>query len=291
MSFSDAIYWIKERESIRIRKEQNQLMPWTRDPILRSYRFCNVRREDDTVTRWIADNVRDRFAGHENLWLALCLCRIVNWPPTLKYLMLNRDDKVAWPCFDGFDPKWLEAALYQRTARGEKAFTGAYIIPTGEKGESKAHFVAHTMIGALWSRRSRARFRLAFSDPVPRLAIVHQMLQEYQGWGPFLSYQAVVDMRFTELLSEAADVQTWAAAGPGTIRGLNRVAGRSIDFPLGQNQACNEIVALWSRLVNDSEVEMDLSDVPNVMCEVDKYLRVKNGEGKPRARYVPGRGA
>jgi hypothetical protein len=32
------------------------------------------------------------------------------------------------------------------------------------------------------------------------------------------------------------------------------------------------------------------SDVPNILCETDKYLRVKNGEGKPRALYVPGRG-
>lgn len=48
---------------------------------------------------------------------------------------------------------------------------------------------------------------------------------------------------------------------------------------------------LWSKLMNDSGVEMDFSDVPNVLCETDKYLRVKNGEGTPRARYVPGRGS
>jgi hypothetical protein len=40
----------------------------------------------------------------------------------------------------------------------------------------------------------------------------------------------------------------------------------------------------------ETGVPMDFSDVPNILCETDKYLRVKNGEGKPRALYVAGRG-
>ena len=98
-------------------------------------------------------------------------------------------------------------------------------------------------------------------------------------------------MRFTPILSGAPDIATWAAAGPGTIRGLNRLAGRRLDFPLDQGRALGEIRDLHPRLVADSGVAMDFSDVPNVMCEVDKYIRVMKGEGKPRARYVPGRGS
>ena len=44
-----------------------------------------------------------------------------------------------------------------------------------------------------------------------------------------MAYQAVVDMRFTALLADAPDVATWAAAGPGTMRGLNRLHGRPVD--------------------------------------------------------------
>ena len=36
---------------------------------------------------------------------------------------------------------------------------------------------------------------------------------------------------------------------------------------------------------------MDFSDVPNILCETDKYQRVALGEGKPRALYVVGRGS
>jgi hypothetical protein len=106
-----------------------------------------------------------------------------------------------------------------------------------------------------------------------------------------MAYQAVVDMRFTRLLSEAADVQTWAAAGPGTIRGLNRVHGRRVDYLLSQGHALSEMRAIYKTVEAETGVAMDFSDVPNILCETDKYLRVKTGEGKPRALYVAGRGA
>ena len=52
----DLVYWIKERQAIHERRKAGQPPPWTKDEILRTYRFCNVRREDDRVTRWIHEN-------------------------------------------------------------------------------------------------------------------------------------------------------------------------------------------------------------------------------------------
>ena len=84
---------------------------------------------------------------------------------------------------------------------------------------------------------------------------------------------------------------TWAAAGPGTLRGLNRIHGRPVDCALSQEQALREMRAIYEIVESETGVAMDFSDVPNILCETDKYLRVKNGEGKPRALYVPGRGS
>ena len=41
----------------------------------------------------------------------------------------------------------------------------------------------------------------------------------------------------------------------------------------------------------ETGVVVDFSDVPNMLCETDKYLRVKLGEGRPRALYVQERGS
>lgn len=98
-------------------------------------------------------------------------------------------------------------------------------------------------------------------------------------------------MRFTPLLRDAEDAQTWAAAGPGTIRGLNRLHGRAVNLGVSQEQALSEMRAIYRTAEAETGVHMDFSDVPNILCETDKYLRVKTGQGKPRALYIAGRGS
>ena len=144
------------------------------------------------------------------------------------------------------------------------------------------------MIGALWDRRKI--FDVAFKKG-RNLQEIHRLIVQSNGWGQFMAYQAVVDMRFTDLLLGADDVFNWAAAGPGTIRGLNRVHCRRLDFKPSQARALGEMLQIWKAAPDNTDVKFDFSDVPNILCETDKYLRVLNGQGKPRAKYVPGRGA
>lgn len=275
--------WIKEREQVRMRKDRGDPQPWTDDPILSTYRFCNVRREDDRGTIWIRENIRKPFADHPCLWLMLCIARQINWPDTLAELIAAK----AWPLDSTFAPAQITAILNARKARGDKVYTGAYMISApATKGADKQAYIAETVIGALWRRRN---FFHLWKNAT--LQSTHRRITESNGWGNFMAYQAVVDMRFTSLLRDASDARTWAAAGPGTLRGLNRLHGRRVDFGLTQEQALSEMRAIYRIVEAETGVAMDFSDVPNVLCETDKYLRVKLGEGKPRALYVPGRGA
>jgi 5-hmdU DNA kinase-like protein len=287
--------WVREREAIRLRKEIGYPAPWTQDEILSTYRFCNVRREDDRVTVWIRQNIRERFAGHPYLWLMLCIARQINWPDTLAELIGSN----AWPVDDSFNPAAMTAVLNGRKARGEKLYTGAYMISApSTKGADKQAYIAETVLGALWRRRESfrhlwiARVDGFGGDQTPNLQRVHAWITQSNGWGQFMAYQAVVDMRFAAaLLDTAGDLASWAAAGPGTLRGLNRVHGRPVDAALSQEKALREMRAIYRVVQGETGVDMDFSDVPNILCETDKYLRVKNGEGKPRALYVAGRGA
>jgi hypothetical protein len=276
--------WVREREAIRLRKNRGEPFPWTTDLILRDYRFCCVRREDDRVTIWVRQHVRERFAEHPYLWLMLCITRQVNWPDTLAELIAAPG---AWPTDESFSPSAMAAVLNARKARGEKVYTGAYMIPAPQKrGADKQTHIANTVIGDLWRRRAEFADWLGVT-----LEGTHARITKSSGWGNFLAYQAVVDMRFTSLLSGAIDTATWAAAGPGTLRGLNRLHGRPIDASITQSRARSEMQAIHYCVERETGVAMDFSDVPNILCETDKYLRVALGQGKPRARYVPGRGA
>lgn len=281
-------HWVKEREAIRLRKEAGQAFPWTDDEILRTYRFCCVRREDDRVTVWVRENIRERFAGHPNLWLMLCIARQINWPGSLEKLISAGN--YTWPVDDAFRPGLMADVLDGMERMGEKVWTGAYIIPAGSvKGEKKRDTLAKK-IGALWKDRGLFERYLRQEPRWVTMRGFHEKLMKYDGWGPFLAYQATVDIRFTPLLEKAGDAQSWAAAGPGTIRGLNRIHGRPTDRSLPQGFALAEMREIHKRSFDETGVAMDFSDVPNILCETDKYLRVSRGEGKPRALYVPGRG-
>jgi len=293
VNYEPLFYWVRERDKIRWQKENSLPMDnsddgqpfWTDDPILRTYRFCNVRREDDRGTVWIRQHIREPFAGHPHLWLMLCIARQINWPDTLAELVKS----FAWPDEHGFEPSMITTVLNDRKRRGEKVYTGAYMISApATKGADKQAYIAETVIGDLWRRRDI--FEKHFAS-TPTLQRTHELVTRSNGWGQFMAYQAVVDMRFTALLDKADDLATWAAAGPGTLRGLNRIHGRAVDAPLGQPQALTEMRAIYKIVEAETGVAMEFSDVPNILCETDKYLRVKNDEGKPRALYVPGRGS
>lgn len=290
-------HWVREREATRIRKESGVPGPWTGDPIIAKYRFCNVRREDDSVTVWVRKNIREPFADHPHLWFMLAISRWINWPETMRELWGAASEggkhityADAWPSSTAFALDTLAGALHDRVKRGEKVFTGAYTINApSTKGASKIDYVVNTVLGDLWRGAHRPHMAdiLKATNNPPSLRSVHMALSKYQGCGAFMSYQVVVDLRFTRYLQNADDVATWAAAGPGTIRGLNRIHNRRVDFPLDQGRALQEIRALFATIREETGVDMDLSDVPNILCETDKYCRVMNGEGAPRALYHP----
>jgi hypothetical protein len=286
--FAPLLYWMRERESIRIKKERGDPPPWTDDPILAANRFCNVRREDDAVTRWIAMHIRERYAEHPYLWLMLCIGRYINLPETLQELTCTPG---AWPDGEHFDPATMATVLDGRSSRREQVFNAAYKIHPGSGSPefrrlTKNRYVAEVAIGRLW--KQRAAITSGWFTPKATLQDIVGRLMRYPGWGPFMAYQAVVDMRFTRLLANAPDIGTWAAAGPGTIRGLNRVHGRATDAGLSQEWAVIEMREIYKVIrATLPEIDIDFSDVPNILCETDKYLRMQSGDGRMKRRYTP----
>jgi hypothetical protein len=55
---------MRMRHDICLRKAHGDPPPWTDDPVLQRYSFCNVYREFDRQTLWIDDNIRRPHADH-----------------------------------------------------------------------------------------------------------------------------------------------------------------------------------------------------------------------------------
>jgi hypothetical protein len=109
--YTTLFYWVREREEIRLRKAGGHPSElWTSDSILSTYRFCNVRREDDRVTGWVRDYIRDPYADHPHLWLMLCIARQINWPDDA----LATDQRWRMAGRENFQPSEITMVLNKR---------------------------------------------------------------------------------------------------------------------------------------------------------------------------------
>jgi hypothetical protein len=79
-------HWMDERERVRLLKESGTPRPWTADPVIAEWRFCNVNRCDDRETRWIFKHICAEHATSPVLWFNLAIARFINWSPTLACL-------------------------------------------------------------------------------------------------------------------------------------------------------------------------------------------------------------
>lgn len=259
--------FMDERQKIHDRKEQNLPRPWTQNLILLQYKFCNVRREDDRVTKWFRDNWRnERYWGEKNFIPAIMLGRTINWPATLEYI--------------GFPRVWDKTDYCRRLdelqAKGGKIYTGAYMITAGPPGVRKN----------LWVTDNADQY---FRNPP---GLNPESLQNswetivgnrYNCVGPFIAGQIIADLKYTPVLKDAKDWWTWAALGPGSARGLNRLHLRPLSNLIPQQRGLIEMREVRNLL---ERTDLCLQDIQNCLCEYDKYTRVLYGQGKPRSKYA-----
>jgi hypothetical protein len=69
--------FIFERESIRIKREAGERRPWTACPILRDYRFTNIRREHDRGTVWLHQKWLKPHKDDHDLWFAVVVAQLI----------------------------------------------------------------------------------------------------------------------------------------------------------------------------------------------------------------------
>lgn len=282
------IRWVLERESIRIKKVAGHPAPWSNDPIFQTYRFCNVCRSDDRVSQWLIKHVlKEEFiqADFHNFLMFSAFCRWVNWPPTIEGILNAKlypttaysGQKLDWTAIGGFVDGYH--------ALGKKAWTGAYMVrakPGDNRG--KGRFVAEDVI-----QKSLDVMSVRAALVSNQRQQVWMALQNCLNWGSFMAGQVVADWGYTSLLKQAKDTYTWAPIGPGSKRGFNRLLGRPLNQRVVEEE-WNDQLRLWRDQIvaaNSALVDMTLHDVQNCLCELDKYLRVKLGQGRPRARYKP----
>lgn len=263
--FDKLIFWITERERIRQKKEQGLPPPWTDDPRMREFRFCNVRREDDAVTRWINQFIRIPYAHTHYLPVGLSLCRWINQPSTLRAII----DHGLWPADEFPNLRAIRDLLRELPP---PVFRPAYIIPNLGIPTDKPEIVCSIAIQQVRDRIGECREHLT------SVRKATTWFASLKGWGGFMSNQVVADLVHTPLMERAPDKMDYCAPGPGTRRGLKHLFGDWV--PEEKEQKALRFVR--QRINERIGIYLPLSDVGNICCEFDKWIR----PNPPKQRYV-----
>jgi 5-hmdU DNA kinase, helical domain len=267
------VKFILERHAVYRRREAGKPWPWTRDPILREYKFCNVFREKDRVTRWISKKWRKTHADDPDFWFAALVARrCINWPDTLAAIGYP----VPW------DPdRFLCIVARCRKAKQRVFNSEAYkLMVSGQPGDLADLQVRH-VLDPMWEDRQELRPRRGdtLQDFYERLAPRLYM-------GTFYAGQVIADAKYVGVLQDASDWWSFAAPGPGSERGLNRVLGRPTNAPWTESEWLRQLRQLRKeikpRLCEAGLPRMHAQDTQDCLCEFDKYERIRLGEGKGR---------
>lgn len=284
MDVNPLVGFIAAREYHRIAKERGwKAIKVSPDPIISEYRFCNVRRNDDRVTKWVMANIVEPFAEDPNLWFYLVIARLFNKPDTL--------GAFTYAQYRSWRPEEWRKKLKAMREHGP-IFNGAYIVSTNGIASDKVDYLIDHVLGPMWKARDVIGSTIAGAM---NLNTVHAALMSVQGLGSFMAAQVIADLKYASPPARWADFHTFAASGPGSRRGLNRVLGLPM-FTARPEADFREKLAELRELVNARLkqrpamrhlVPLTAQDVQNCLCEFDKYERARLGEGKPKQKYVP----
>ena len=286
-------YFASERQQMFARRVEGEPGPWTDDPILREFKFCNVFRAADRVSQYM---IRD-----------VCYHDEPCTPTRTGCSRSSRSAPSARPP-PGGQPATSSAATRSwttwRTGRSPARwstpgpgngglYTGAFILcATDAYGQSAKHrnhvelfrhMFLHDQLGAkLLDARS--------------LREVYGLLHGYPLMGDFMSYQTTIDLNYSALIGFSENEFT--QAGPGALRGIKKCFSDLGDYTPAE-------IVLWMTERQDEEFArlglpfgglwgrpLHAIDCQGLFCETDKYCReaapeLASARKRIKARFTP----
>ena len=249
--------WIRTREEARRNKEAGAPRPWTDDPIINSYHFCNVRREDDRVTKELRELAQKHYVTAQ-LPTFYTMARMFNHAPSVEFIIQN-----GWEAAHDY--------FLGEIAAGRKVYHTAYVVSTAGSPVTKSRYIQGVVQQAG-----------ATHVPATTLRAAHGALCGVNGLGSFLAGQVVADLKNDRYLADAEDWWTWSCIGPGSKKGLDLLFGGGTTARNYSERMCILNSALSADI---SAMRLHMQDLQNALCEYSKYHNYMYGSGGRRRIY------
>jgi alpha-glutamyl/putrescinyl thymine pyrophosphorylase clade 1 len=278
--------FINRRHLISIRKDRGDPRPWTKDPILHEGKFTNIYRMRDRVSRYVTREILNRFKPWKRkraaqLVFEIIAFRLFNWPPTFE--LLEHLIRGEW------DEEEARRILHKRQSRGDKIFTGAWVVTNNGQERPKIDIVCEAVTVA---RQVAPLLVAGIREERTMRAATHLIEKHVPCCGPFIAYEMACDLRWSPLLDRANDIHEWANAGPGAKKGTHWLLHGDDEWTGTPPDYGHE---MWKLLqestkpgrLRDYMEPLEMRDIEHSLCEWQKYLRVKYKGGRLKSKYTP----
>jgi hypothetical protein len=255
------VYYIEERERVRKAKEAGMPKPWSSDWIFQETYFCNVRREDDKVTKFIR-KMYSPYVGHPLFVHNIILSRFLNWPDTLETLGY----------IEYWDPEYVSTL---KKIQG-KVWGSAYVVSTCGRPIDKVNYLTQIVMPSIEQVLEKPPMWMSCKSSANRL-------QEIEGISTFMAGQIVADLKNTldHPLTHAPDWWTFALPGPGSRRGMDWL----YECHLTDTVWREKLPEVRAFIVESTGLDICSQDTQNNLCEFSKYMKIKSGTGRTKRYY------
>lgn len=168
------------------------------------------------------------------------------------------------------------ARVHERHRQGKQFFTSAYVITNNGETGDKIAFVCCKVLTRLWNARHRPAEEAMKPGRGWRYLVGKLRTLPALGGTGFMAKEVVVQDFILAMSWQPRGLNIFTPVGKGARRGLNRLHGRLVAYKIKLAIPSAERLFLC-------EV---LHDIQFCLCELDKHLRTKSGDGKPKRRYT-----
>lgn len=285
-------YFAAERQAAFERRVSGSPAPWTTDPVLQTYKFCNVYRASDRVSQYLIRNVayHDEPITPVDRLFQITAFRMFSNIDTWNgvRMVLGRH-----PTLEDLKTGDFAQALDSVKIQNGGLYTGAFILcATSAYGHSIKH-LNHVELFRHMFLDSGLGERLIAARTLKE---IYELLHGYPLMGDFMSYQVAIDLNYSDVVNFSEN--DFTQPGPGALRGIRKAFENTGDF------SPSELI-LW--MVDNQEKEFErlghsfhglwgrplhAIDCQGLFCELDKYCReaapeLASARKRIKARFRP----